>query len=331
MGIQRPFHRKRVREIAEYTDAVDACFPTSIVISIDDRCVTVSDPDADVSEISVSPYVDDEDADNSVPLSKAAWIIDGQHRLKGLEARNADKFQMPTTVFIGADEPTRAALFSVVNLAQTKVNRSIVFDLFALADKPSPQRSCHEITVALDKLDFSPFHHRIMRLGARTPGRELEYLAQATVVRGMLQYISRDPELDRQYMNNRGKLLPAAQRDEERLFLRPLVSSGEDDRILDIMVAYFGAIKERWKAAWQSREQGVMISRTNGFDGFMKFFPRSVALAGGINSDLSERVFSEQFRRSDLTDAEFNVQKFRPGSSGASELARTLKAQIGSS
>ena len=88
-------------------------------------------------------------------------------------------------------------LFSIVNLAQTKVNRSLVYDLFSLARSRSPEKTCHEVVVALDKMDESPFHHRIKRLGVATEGRFGETLSQATVVKGILPYITNDPLADR--------------------------------------------------------------------------------------------------------------------------------------
>jgi hypothetical protein len=40
LGFQRKLDLKRVREIEQYIQTVDAVFPTAIVISVDDRCAT---------------------------------------------------------------------------------------------------------------------------------------------------------------------------------------------------------------------------------------------------------------------------------------------------
>jgi DGQHR domain-containing protein len=66
----------------------------------------------------------------SIALDQVATIIDGQHRLKGLEEAGKPEFELPISIFIGADEATEASIFSIVNLAQTKVNKSLAYDLF---------------------------------------------------------------------------------------------------------------------------------------------------------------------------------------------------------
>lgn len=328
MGIQRPWSPKRVSDIADYTDHVDACFPTSIVISIDERCATIQDGSA-CSIISVDDYVDDEDSAQSVPLAKSTWIIDGQHRLKGLEKRNAENFQLPVTVFIGADEATRAALFSVVNLAQSKVSRSVVYDLFAVARERSPQKTCHKITVALDQIKKSPFHDRIKRLGAATPGRDGETLSQATVVRGIMRYITKDAAADRD-SSLRNLLAPAmSAADKERLVFRPFYLANNDDAILDNLLNYFGAVQQRWGSAWDSDGRGNMINRTNGYDGFMRFFRPAYLSVTTTPKVVSQEDFYQIFSSSTLESPDFNTKRYAPGSSGAAALARDLIEQTG--
>ena len=198
LGIQRKLNEKRVDEIRRYLSTVDACFPTSVVISLDERCATIEETERQGFLIlHVHPYEDNSTPELSLSLDQVAIIIDGQHRLKGLEEANADEFELSLSVFIGIDEGTQASIFSIVNLAQTKVNRSLVYDLFSLAKDRSPERTCHEIAVALDSLPDSPFHNRIKRLGVATEGRFGETLSQATVVKGILPYITKDPMLDR--------------------------------------------------------------------------------------------------------------------------------------
>ncbi len=326
MGLQRPWNPKRVEEIATYTGTVDACFPTSIVISIDERCVTVEERDL-CSILTIDEYIDAEDPSQSVPLGQSAWIIDGQHRLKGLEKANADAFQMAVTVFIGADDATRASLFSVVNLAQSKVSRSVVYDLFAVANERSPQKTCHEITVALDKFEDSPFHQRIKRLGAATPGRSGETLSQATVVRGIMQYVTRDPSADRDLSIRKKSLPDLTPAETEKLVLRPFYRAKDDDAILDLMLNYFGAVASKWEEAWNSDGLGNMINRTNGFDGFMKFFRpayRSITTSPRV---VTQDEFAQIFGRIDLKDSDFNTRRYAPGSSGASALYRDLLEQ----
>ena len=96
---------------------------------------------------------------------------------------------MNVSIFIGADKADQAAVFATVNLAQTKVNNSLAYDLLSFAKRRTVERVCHEIVVALDREPSGPFKDKIKRLGVATPGRDNETLSQATVVRGILQYM----------------------------------------------------------------------------------------------------------------------------------------------
>jgi DGQHR domain-containing protein len=144
MGIQRRLDEKRIANISKYLDTVDACFPTSIVISVDEKCALLEETErVGLKLLRVFAYVDQESKKLSIPLDEVGTIIDGQHRLKALEDSKKLDFEVSVSIFIGADDATEATLFSTVNLAQTKVNKSLVYDLFAIAKERSPERTCH--------------------------------------------------------------------------------------------------------------------------------------------------------------------------------------------
>ena len=108
------------------------------------------------------------------------------------------------SIFIDADIAQQAYLFSTVNLAQTKVNKSLAYDLFDLANVRSPQKLCHTIAVTLNRLPESPLYERIKRLGTATPGCVTENITQATFVTALMSYVSLDENKDRDtYMRRR--------------------------------------------------------------------------------------------------------------------------------
>jgi len=79
-------NKKRIKEIRQYVGTFDACFPTSIVISIDEKCAQIDDTDIVGAKIlRIFEYVDEQEPELSIKLEEVASIIDGQHRLKGLE------------------------------------------------------------------------------------------------------------------------------------------------------------------------------------------------------------------------------------------------------
>nr|MCR5606618.1 DGQHR domain-containing protein [Treponema sp.] len=76
VGIQRPLDKTRKKEIGKYVNLADAAFPNSIILSIPSNKVEFSQ---DGNKIRIA----DEEA--------IASILDGQHRLAGLENLEKDK------------------------------------------------------------------------------------------------------------------------------------------------------------------------------------------------------------------------------------------------
>lgn len=50
---------------------------------------------------------------------------------------------------------SHAYIFSMVNLAQTKVSKSLVYDLFEFSKSRSPRKRAHTIAVAIDRAGSS--------------------------------------------------------------------------------------------------------------------------------------------------------------------------------
>ena len=317
MGIQRPLNEDRVKEIRRYIQTEDACFPTSIVISVDERCASFTERNGK-SVLVIQPF---EDPENhiAIPYRGLARIIDGQHRLKAFEGTDIN-WILPVNVFVGADEGTQAMIFSKVNLAQTKVNKSLVYDLFSLDKDRSPEKTCHEIAVNLNDIPESPFYKLIKRLGSATEGVFGETLSQATVVKALLPYITNDPLTDRDIGRRIGIWPDRGPNDFSKRIFYPFFKDKEDHKILAIMINYFDAIRERWPTAWASTGKGAILSRTNGFNAFMRFL-RDAYLHLTTRPEIpSKEAFASMFRQSALSDGDFTTQRFPPGSSGAAAL-----------
>lgn len=331
IGIQREVRPRRVKEIETYIKTEDATFPTSIVISVDEKNVEISDCVGSdrVKKIIIKEYIDPEHDELSIPFGKIATIIDGQHRLKAFENVSGLSFDVSVSIFIGIDQGTEATIFSTVNLAQTKVNRSLVYDLFSFAKSRSPERTCHEITIALDEMEESPFHKRIKRLGVATDGRLGETLSQATIVKGILPYITDDPLTDRNIGRTVGFWDPVTFGDSSKRIFRHAFVERRDAEILRNILNYFIAISQRWPDAWFSTERGCMIARTNGYNGFMRFLRLAYLSETTAHEVVSVSTFKAIFERVALTDSDFVVTRYVPGTSGASQLFRDLCDQTG--
>jgi len=277
--------------------------------------------------LKISEYVDEITPELSISLDQVASIIDGQHRLKGLEEAKQGEFELSVSIFVGADDATEAMIFSVVNLAQTKVNRSLVYDLFSLATSRSPEKTCHEIVVALDQMDESPFKNRIKRLGVATEGRFGETLSQATIVKGILPYITDDPLADRDRGKRFGFWEPSLARDLGKRIFYEFFRRGEDVKILDNLLNYFNAVRAKWPSAWEGTGTGNILNRTSGFNGLIRFLRPAYLNCTSEPRVVSQEEFARVFAPVRLQDGDFNPQTFVPGSSGASLLFHTLVDQ----
>src|SRR5438105_3591312 len=87
IGIQRELSKSRVTKLQQYVTNVDATFPTSVILAVES---------------------DNAEYDKSTRTMKirrvpaAAKIIDGQHRIAGLEGFEKD-FELNVTVFVDMD------------------------------------------------------------------------------------------------------------------------------------------------------------------------------------------------------------------------------------
>jgi len=314
VGIERPLAPQRVKDISQYVQTIDATFPTSIILAVDSES---NEGEANIK------------FDASKRLcrirrsKKVAQIIDGQHRIAGLE-KFSGTFDLNVAIFVDMDLEDKGTVFATINLQQTRVSKSLAYDLFEYARARSPQKTSHNIAKLFCCEARSPFERRIKILGTATGGTH-EFLTQAAFIDPLIPLISDDPIDDRDRLKRGKKLDKASGKDVGRLIFRNLFINEEDAKIARILWNYFKAVAERWPEAWNSAEQGNILPRTNGFRGLMRFLVpvyNSFDRPGGI-------VKKEEFRsildRSGLKDADFTREKYIPGTSGQTALYNDLK------
>jgi DGQHR domain-containing protein len=321
LGIQRPLNEKRVEEIQQYVQTVDACFPTAIILSVDANCAKY---DAGKQQLTISNYEDPEDPEKSIFYRQIAKVIDGQHRIEGLKNYHGPSFDVNVSIFVDIDVAEEAYIFSTVNLAQTKVNRSLAYDLFDLARARSPQKLCHNIAVALDKDERSPFYHRIKRLGVATEGRFNEMLTQATFVEALMGYVSLNPVHDRDLYIRGSVPAKAGAQESQKLIFRNMMIDKQDMQIADVIWNYFDAVRSRWPTAWASTGSGMILNRTNGFRAFMRFLRPAYLRLVAPGEVPTRAQFDTILKRIKMDDGDFNSDRFPPGTSGEVRLFNML-------
>ncbi len=325
LGIQRPLSKERTQELKQYVRTIDACFPTGIVLAVDGRCASY---DEVTGKLTLSNFVDSDG--NQVLYREIAKVLDGQHRIAGLEDFPKDKkFDLNVSIFVDIELEDQAYIFSIVNISQTKVHKSLVYDLYDLSQSRSPQRTAHNIAIGLDRAADSPLHNRIKRLGSATPGRAREYLTQATVVESILPLITRNSIEDRDTLKRLKAIAKPSQDELKRMPLRGLFASEDDVKIYEILKNYINAVAKRWSVAWGDTSKGAVLAKTNGYRAIMKIFPVIYLHMARPGEVVAEFVFLELLKRVKIEDSDFNTENFPPGSSGESALANRILEELG--
>lgn len=323
LGIQRPISNARLKDLEAYVNYADATFPTSVIVALNDSSYVSFDEKG--KTLTIRNFKVGEDKP-SIAIRQFGRVIDGQHRIAGLEAFSGNSFDVSVTFFVESDIADQAHIFSTVNLEQTKVNKNLVYDLYELARTRSPQKTAHVIAVNLDRDPESPLYGRIKRLGFATDGASFEPVSQATFVEGLMAHITTEPKADRDALLRERKLEKAQGDEVYRLVLRNLFIEGKDTEIMSLMFSYFSAVKQKWPKAWDERGRGYMLNRTNGVRALLRFFRWAyceVAFPG--DPVPQEKFYDRVFRHIELEDDDFTVENFAPGTSGEARLLRVLR------
>lgn len=331
-GVQRELNEKRVVEIAAYVQTIDATFPTAVVLAVSADCVTIEEGSGGCLQM-VLKSEEVEDPDGLFSYERVVRVIDGQHRIEGLKRARVRDFDVNVAILVDADIEDQARVFATVNLAQTKVSKSLVYDLFSYSTSNSPERIAHSVCLSLDQTPGSPFFQRIKRLGTATPGRSSpEPLSQATVVEGLLSHmVSGKTQLieDRDWARRGRSFKPISDGEARKLVLRRFFIEARDVDLAELIWNYFSAVEGRWPVAWAVGGMGQILPRTNGFRGLIRFFRDAynhVSVPGEVTR---QSEFRRLFDRSDLKDEDFSTDRYPPGTSGETRLYHDLLPTIG--
>ena len=309
LGIQRTLNPARVVELGKYVNTIDATFPTAVILAVKSE---FAEYDATLGVMALT-------RNDSV-----AKIIDGQHRIAGLKHRRSGGFMVNVAVFIDMDIEDQATVFATINLSQTKVSKSLAYDLLEYAKKRSPQKTAHNVARVLNREAGSPFFQKIKVLGRATPGRPRETLTQAAFVEALLPYLTTDPIADRDAIQRDQPLERITVGSGDSRFLRNWFIDGRDDDITILLWNYFGAVQRRWPYAWTEKEQGNILNRTTGFAALMKFLPTAFSAFHEPDLVVPSESFETIFGAVRLNDPDFTPAKFAPGGSGTAALLRQL-------
>jgi len=341
MGVQRPIDKRRIKQIKKYIEGSDATFPTAVIVAIDEKCAEfISNDNGRFGTLVLRPYFNVDNLEENIPIDRIAKVLDGQHRIAAFlnEDQNwtfdfdMKPFDINLSIFIGADLSEQANIFATVNLAQTKVNKSLAYDLTELANSKSPYKTCHNVAVALDSLTSSPLYKRIKRLGTATEGRQYEPLTQAAFVEALVHFISSDPVTDRNRLLDGYKLKYVNGQELRKTPFRNLFIDDNEGVIAGVLYNWFTAIRLKWPNSWDALEKtGNLLPKSNAFKAFMKYLRVDILPHFILNDQLiiPEIINLQKYLdNANISDRDFTIQNFAPGSGGESKFLQLLRGKI---
>ena len=299
-GIQRQLSRERLKSIADYCSDPDAVFPTPIVVSIN-----AGAPVDLHEENETMDFPDENELESGEFIGE---VIDGQHRLWGIEQSNhVNEFYLPVVLMFDLTLEEKAYVFSTINSNQTKVPTSLIYELFSVSILRSPQKTSHQIARSLNSDPNSPFFNRLKMLGVKEDGQDKATLSQGIFVKELLKLISRNPDFDARCIKKNILL-----KNDENLVFRQFFVADKDAIILKIMLNCFNALKEVFPKEWNDPSTNILWKST-GFAGVMAALP--FLIKEGIkqkvlNFDYFERCFCNfhrclQSQNKQLTSSDF--------------------------
>lgn len=292
-GYQRKSVKKRARSFLKYLQqAKDATSPNSVLLNYKE--------DLKIEESSESQVVY-----LNFPEKAVLWIVDGQHRLNGLEEgqKNEEikKFEIPLIIMNEKDRYLEALQFFIINKTQKGVKSDLAQNFLLEVEKHDP--------------DFlkSNLPSQIIRNLEWNPG----------AVRVMLKLIERvdSPWFNKIQLANEPKLKTIIPQTSFIDSLEPIfkddgfmISINQDENmIVELLIRYWQAIKSLCLKAFEYPKEYV-IQKTIGVFTLHKLFVKIITLSrnednkvttASIENTLSQipKIFNSEYWHSNVGEA----------------------------
>ena len=232
-AVQRVLNSRRISKIKDFALA-GGNFPNAIVMNwVEEGGLNYDGENGSVS---------------FEPQPRIAQLIDGQHRVAGLaEAMEANPdlrdFQIPVAIYSNLTTQECADIFLAINTEQKPVHRSLVFDLYAIADEqmidPAAARARD---IALELSETGAPYHGMIKFPGEPPRKG--GVALSTVVTNIKPLIEQNGAFD-------------------QVALSTLENQSR------VIINFFSALQNIYGELWFERQNAFMFAA--GFSGALDF------------------------------------------------------------
>lgn len=269
-GVQRYLNEQRASDIAKFCQRNDAIFPTPIIVSLNTDFVA-----SNRLEGNIIPKLIIETGESSFDSSlKPFSIIDGQHRLAGIEEYFSDrihspdkKFTLPLIIYKDATIETSAKIFVTINANQRSVDSSTISQLFGVIYKNSNlytvESFASTVVNTLNDTKHSPFYMQIRMLGRTIYGHE--FISQGTVAKKIIDRITSNSHKDNLAIEKGWSL-----EDDNKKIFRTAFIKNKPEEVAEFMINYFSAFELSFPSIWGDGK--LLTRKAVGYSGLMKFF-----------------------------------------------------------
>lgn len=225
--LQRVYSESRAKEIGKWLKEENSLLPNAIVVDFKNEVQI--EPTADPEIVTITFPDPDE-----TPDGKIAYILDGQHRVKGFNHSDTVQFDLAVIAVHNISETVRGKIFLDINSKQVKVDERLLLDLMAgTKNLAQDDNGVYEVIKGLNKSPESP-------------------------LRDVIQFL---PE-------EKGKAVK-----NTNLFkhLKPHIANGgvlynkTTGSQIEILSAYFAAFREVFESEWKD-SKNYILSRNQGIE-----------------------------------------------------------------
>ena len=231
--IQRLIDPKRIKEIGEYISEPNALLPNALVVSFKDSVTVTPTGKANVSTLHFP-----------AGEQKIAYVLDGQHRLRGFDHSGGKEMDLPVVALLGAPADLRAKVFADINSKQVRVTKTHLLSLrYQIGDTSKDEGDVMAVMTRLNGDVTSPLHNKIKMMD----GQKGRWITNAALNRLMAPHIT-------------GK--------------EAVLSAKNEAQRVAILKAYFTAVAQIWPAAWGNTKDFNLCS-TLGFELILGIFGKA--------------------------------------------------------
>lgn len=225
--LQRVVNPARAKEIGRWLQDENSLLPNAIVVDL--KSDVEIEPTGIQDQVTISIPNPDETSD-----CKIAYILDGQHRVKGFDHSEGIEFDLAVVAVHNVTESIRAKLFIDINSKQVKVDERLLLDLMAgTRILASDDERVYEVIKGLDEEPSSALHNKIQFL----PEQKGKWIKN-TIILALLK----------PHIGNGG-----------------IIYNKTTAQQIEIFNSYFNAFREVFDEAWDDEKTSV-LTKSMGFE-----------------------------------------------------------------